>query len=81
MRTYTKEIPQTVTEFINTIRKECRVPLWMTDNFFLKSEIEDFIQAETSEERAECLEAWLDDIKVYIELYEHIKAKLENWKE
>ncbi len=81
MKTYTKEIPQTVNDFINTVSKECKMPRYVLNEFFDEGEIEGFINAETPQEKAEYLEAWTDDIKIFISFFENLKDKIQNWEE
>lgn len=80
-RNYTKEIPQTVDEFIETVTKECFVPEDMVKNLFIRSEVKDFITTDSQEERNEYAEIWAEDINIQIELLKRIQEKITNWEE
>lgn len=80
-RNYTKEIPQTVDEFIKTVIKECLVPEELVKNLFIRSEIKDFITTDSQAERNEYVEIWTEDINIQIELLKRIQEKITNWEE
>lgn len=80
-RNYTKEIPQTVDKFIETVTKECFVPEDLVKNLFIRSEVKDFITTDSQAERNEYVEIWAEDINIQIELLKRIQEKITNWEE
>ena len=78
-RTYSKYIPSTYRGILNSISNETQAPRWMVEELFNIDEVEAFI--EEPEMHNECLDVWMNDIKIRIDLLQRIKDKLENWKE
>ena len=63
----------TSTEWLNTVKKEAKVPTWMIDKLWTKTDIDLLIESESDDEYNENLEYLISDIDLYIEYLNRLK--------
>lgn len=63
----------TSTEWLNTVKKEAKVPQWMIDQLWTKADIDLLIESESDDEYNENLEYLITDIDLYIEYLNRLK--------